>query len=275
MSVKKKHHFIPACYLKGFTDLGKRNSTFWAFPKDIKIKKYKTRPDDACTSRDYYTLSFNAKPLLIEDWYGDKVEPKIGNFLKEIEITERMPTGKNYEGLLWLLASLFLRVPSWRKSVETPLLRSQVIAKSMARDLTIQGISVKNIDDFSVTNDKLIEVELNQIKTVIRCLRQYSFALCIAPKGISVITSDAPLLMLNEKAHIYGFSTPETFLLIPINKKCYLYGTTDKNNKGSIRVNALAIAHVNSLIIHYCNRFFYSDAEEVHILDKSNKVVIY
>lgn len=275
MSEKKKHHFIPACYLKGFTDFGKRNSKFWAFSKEIKAKKYKTQPNDACTSRDYYTLSYNAKPLLIEDWYGDKIEPKIGNFLKEIETTEKIPTGKNYEGLLWLLASLFLRTPSWRNSIEAPLLRSQVIAKSMANDLAKQGIPVINLDELSVTNDKLIEIEINQIKTVIRCLREYHFTLCIAPKRISVITSDAPFLLLNEKKHIYGLSTPGTYLLIPINKRCYLYGVTDKNNKGSTRVNAHAVASVNSLIINYCNRFFYSDVEEVHVLDESNKVIMY
>jgi hypothetical protein len=33
MSYPKKHHYIPACYLKGFTNQGKRTSLFWAFPK--------------------------------------------------------------------------------------------------------------------------------------------------------------------------------------------------------------------------------------------------
>ena len=32
MGRKAKHHFIPKCYLKGFTDGGENSSPFWAVP---------------------------------------------------------------------------------------------------------------------------------------------------------------------------------------------------------------------------------------------------
>ena len=44
MSKSKKHHYIPACYLKGFTNGGKRTSLFWAFPTDKPGTKHGANP---------------------------------------------------------------------------------------------------------------------------------------------------------------------------------------------------------------------------------------
>lgn len=132
MSKSKKHHYVPACYLKEFTNEGRRTSLFWAFPRNKPGSKYGTNPNDSCVSNNYYKLDENKQPLLIEEWYGNEVEPQIGIFLESVDYINVV--NSNDAGLIWLLTSLLLRNPQHRENIESPLRHTQKVAESMRDD---------------------------------------------------------------------------------------------------------------------------------------------
>jgi hypothetical protein len=66
MGRKAKHHYIPKCYLKGFTKGGESSSPFWAVPIN-NDKAFSTSPNDACAERDYYTVD-HKNYLIVEDF---------------------------------------------------------------------------------------------------------------------------------------------------------------------------------------------------------------
>lgn len=65
MGRKAKHHYVPKCYLKGFTEGGEDSSLFWCAPINNDIS-FKTSPNDSCAKRDYYTVQ-NSNSLVVED----------------------------------------------------------------------------------------------------------------------------------------------------------------------------------------------------------------
>ena len=102
MGGSRKHHYIPACYLAGFTKDWSRDSSFWCIPKN-NSKPFGTNPNDACTHRDYYTVEeLSDDPLFIEEWYARTIEDDIGKILQHIRNHKTLPTRDNMEPLLLL-----------------------------------------------------------------------------------------------------------------------------------------------------------------------------
>mgnify|MGYP000576718898 FL=1 len=128
MGRKAKHHFIPKCYLKGFTDGGNNDSQFWGVPINNE-KPFPTTPNDACAIRDYYSVE-HSDSLVVEDYYANQVEPKIARALSHIRKESTLPSPDEMGHLILLLATLFLRTPSAREMLEAPLRHAKTIVDS-------------------------------------------------------------------------------------------------------------------------------------------------
>ena len=114
MSPSKKHHFIPACYLAGFTEGGKRDSSFWSMRTDGTKNPYETNPNNSCVINNYYKLDSDY-PLLVEEWYAKTIESKIADTLRDIEKNRRLPKPADMEFVYLLVATLRVRNPVVRK----------------------------------------------------------------------------------------------------------------------------------------------------------------
>lgn len=272
MGKQTNHHFIPACYLKGFTNGGERDSRFWAFPKDGVKKTYGTNPNDTCSKNNYYKLENNTNSLLIEKWYGDVVEPKIGKFLDDLKLN--MIFNKDNEGFIWLLSSLFLRTPLWRNSIESPLRRCKEIAISMKSDIDTVGGNL-DISGADFIKDDIICIELEQIKTVANSLFYFNFKLCTTQDNINIITSDAPFILANPDRKIFGLLSTGTILLIPINKNMYIVGTKDIPLNGTYYASKYDVANINTIIWNASEERVFSNNERFIMLDNDDNTIFY
>lgn len=272
MSKSKKHHYIPACYLKGFTNGGKRTSLFWAFPTDKPGTKHGANPNDSCVKNNYYTLENSLDSLFIENWYANEVEPKIGNFLNEVDKLKR--TDSQNEGFIWLLSSLTFRNPQHREMIETPLIHAERVAKSMQADYRKQGIDL-NIAATQFHKDDIIDYEIQQTKTLSRYLPLYNYCILKAPADINVITSDAPMILANPNMKIFGVASQGTIIIAPINKRTYIIGSKEIQFPFLRNGTAWEIANLNTMVMAAANDKVFSNDDHIYIVDDSDKIIKY
>lgn len=273
MSISKKHHFIPACYLKGFTNGGKRTSLFWAFPINKPGKKHGASPNDSCVKNNYYKVENINDSLLIENWYGSVVEPKIGDFLKQVD--ELNEIDSQNEGLAWLLASLLLRNPQHREMIESPLIHAERVVKSMQEDYKEKGINL-HIEWISYSKDDIIEYEIQQTKALSKYLPLYNYCILKAPDGINVITSDTPMILANSlNKKIFGFESKGTMIIAPLNKSTYIIGSKEIKLPALRKGTIWEIANLNTMIMASANEKIYSNNDHIYILDNEDDVIKY
>lgn len=272
MSISKKHHFIPACYLKGFTNGGKRTSLFWAFPTNEPGKKHGANPNDSCIQNNYYKLKNSRDSLFIEKWYGTTVEPKIGAFLNKLD--ELKEIDSQNEGFIWLLSSLLLRNPQHREMIEAPLIHAERIAKSMQADYKGKGINL-NISEAEFSKDDIIEYELQQTKMVSLYFPLYNYCILKAPTGINVITSDSPMILANPNMKVFGMATEGTMIIAPLNKTTYIVGSKETQLPTLRKGTTWEIANLNTMVMATANERFYSNNDHIYILDDANNIVRY
>ncbi|ATV45839.1 DUF4238 domain-containing protein [Pectobacterium brasiliense] len=272
MNQSKKHHYIPACYLKGFTNEGKRTSLFWAFPKNKPRFRHGTNPNDACVGNNYYKLEGNKQPLLIEEWYGNEVEPHIGKFLEKLDSIKAV--NSDDEGLIWLLTSLFLRNPLHRNSIESPFVHAQKVAESIRKDYVKKGRKLDiSITDFN--KDDIIKYELKQVEIAACYFPLFSFSLIKTPSDINAITSDAPLVLSHNRLHIFGLGSVGTMIIAPLNKNTYLVGSKEVRLPYLHYASKYETANLNTIIMYSSNEKCFSNNEYFFILDYLDNIIRY
>lgn len=272
MSISKKHHFIPACYLRGFTNGGKRTSLFWAFSANELGKKHGANPNDSCVKNNYYKLENSHDLLFIEKWYANVVEPKIGEFLNEVNNLKKIDVQN--EGFIWLLSSLALRNPQHREMIEAPLIHAERVAKSMQADYKNKRINL-NIAGAEFYKDDIIEYELQQTKILSLYLPFYNYCILKAPAGINVITSDAPMIFANQYQKVFGVASQGTMIIAPLNKTTYLVGSKEIQLPVFRNGTAWEIANLNTIVMAAANEKVYSNEEHIYILDGTNRIIKY
>lgn len=264
MGRKAKHHYIPKCYLKGFTNGGENASPFWAAPINGG-KPFLTNPDDACAQRDYYTVD-HENSLVVEDFYAEQIEPKISKAISYINEHSCLPPKEEMRHLILLLATLYLRVPSHREILEMPMRRTKEIVESMSQDIT-----VCNKGDFDYSKTDLIRAELRLIDTVQECLSNKFYQLYIVEdESLNVITSDNPFIMSHPKdgkGFYFGLNTPNVEICAPITSKAILVVGNEEMLEGSFTATKELIGLTNTRLLLSARRFVYSITEEFLLLD--------
>lgn len=264
MARKAKHHYVPKCYLKGFTDGGENSSPFWAIPIN-NGSPFSTSPNDACAQRDYYTVD-HKNPLVVEDFYAEKIEPNISEALRYIKKNSCLPPQEEMRNLILLLATLYLRVPSHREALVKPFRRMKEIVESMNHAITICN---KSSLDYSKSD--LIMQEIRLIDVVQECLSKMYYQLYIVEdEKHNVITSDNPFMMWHTKGcrgiH-FGLNTSNVLICVPITSKAILLARNEKVIEGEFLATKEMIAMTNTKIMWSASRFYYSKTEEILLLD--------
>ncbi|PKH88266.1 DUF4238 domain-containing protein [Colwellia sp. Bg11-28] len=264
MGRKAKHHYIPKCYLKGFTNEGENSSQFWAVPTNNN-SPFTTSPNDSCAERDYYSVD-HTNSLIIEDFYAEQIEPKIIKAIRHIESHACLPPKEEMRHLILLLATLYIRVPSHRKTLEIPLKRTKEIVASMS-----QEINVSNKDEFEYSKTDLVTSELRLIDTVQECLSNKYYQLhIIEDDELNVVTSDNPFILSHPKGGSgfdFGLNTSNIEICVPITSKAILIATNEEMKEGSFVASKELIGLTNTKLILSTRRFFYSKTEEILLVD--------
>ena len=264
MGRKAKHHYIPKCYLKGFTDGGESSSKFWAVPKKNKAP-FLTSPNDSCAERDYYSVD-HENSLIVENFYAEQIEPKIINAIRHIDSHSCLPPKEEMRHLILLLATLYLRVPSHRKTLEMAIKTKKEIVDGMS-----QEINISNKDEFEYSKTDLIKAELRLIDTVQELLSNKHYQLhIIEDDNINVVTSDNPFILSHPKSgngFYFGLNTSNIEICVPITSKAILIARNEEMKEGSFVASKELIGLTNTKLILSTSKFFYTKTEDILLVD--------
>lgn len=269
MGRQAHHHFIPSSYLKGFTIEGEDSSPFWGVPIN-NDEPFQTKPTDACSKRDYYTIE-HKNSLLVEHWYANKIEPKINIALQHIKEHSQLPLPYNMSNLILLLATLYVRTPSHRETIEVPMNHAQKVVDSMCEE-----IKVSNRKKFEYSKTDLIRSELKLIDTVMKCLNNKYFKLYIVKNSdLDVITSDNPFLLSHPnggKNFDFGLNTSNIEICVPITRQAILIASNEPFEEGVFSASEKIVGITNTKLILSAKRFFYSSKPEIALVDDNFNV---
>ena len=97
-AVPRAHHFVPQCWLAGFTDTGDKSGRLWV--TDLRRRKqWQSNPANAGHRRDFYRVADpRVDPLYFENAFGE-IENSIAPVLRTLYQEQRPPDPQEIEGL--------------------------------------------------------------------------------------------------------------------------------------------------------------------------------
>ncbi|MDO8140428.1 MAG: DUF4238 domain-containing protein [Candidatus Brocadiales bacterium] len=140
--IKKKHHYLPSFYLKGFTKLD--SNCLWVYEKD-SLNVRPSSPENEGCQRFYHTFvthEGNRDTNSIEDYFG-KIETKTGLILADIHRRQKL-TEQDRKELALFISFMLTRVPLFRNEIE----------KMAAEHIDHVGLDTA-ISDFKISIDTM------------------------------------------------------------------------------------------------------------------------
>ena len=113
----RAHHFVPQCWLAGFTDTGQKDGRLWV--TDLKRRKqWSSNPLNAGHRRDFYRISDPAfgDPVVAEKLFS-RIEDSIAPLFKMLDKQPRGPYRHEWESLFRYIAIQWIRVPAFRPTL--------------------------------------------------------------------------------------------------------------------------------------------------------------
>lgn len=242
----RAHHFVPQCWLAGFTDTGEKDGRLWV--TDFKRQKqWPSSPENVGHRRDFYRVSDPAfgDPVAFEKVFS-RIEDALAPVFKALDKQPRGPYRHEWESLFTYIAVQWMRVPAFRpmllriadgihrrffaEALKTP--------QSWAAWLKKLGISA---DAPGADYDKTVEFErghqytlsaepewflyrgFKAIENVVSSLTARYWMASVSSSG-SFIGSDNPIAMDGPKGQDVGFKSAEV-VVFPVSRHVLVHGT--------------------------------------------------
>lgn len=242
----RAHHFVPQCWLSGFTKTGQKNGRLWV--TDLKRRKqWPSSPANAGHRRDFYRVSApDLDPVRFEKTFSD-IETAIAPVLKSLDEERRDPTAEELEELLGFVAIQWARVPAFRPTIlavadafhRSRLAEAVGSPDSWAAALKDAGIPADrpgadydSVREFVRSGEYSLSAEaewyllraFKAVESIIPCLRARHWGTSFSPSG-SFIGSDNPVGLDGPKGQQVGFESAEV-VVFPVSRHALLCGTT-------------------------------------------------
>jgi hypothetical protein len=285
----RAHHYVPQCWLAGFTEQGEKDSELWV--TDLKRQKqWKSNPVNAGHRRDFYRISDpNLDPVMVEKTLS-KIEDSIAPLLKSLDRERREPTKDEMEALVSFMAVQWARVPAFRPTVlaiTDSFLRSEFSTalktrESWAAALKEAGIPANspgadydNMREYDRSGQYSLSAEtewylqraFSAVESITPLLRNRYWTTLFSSTG-SFVASDNPIVLDGPKGQKIGFKNAEV-IIYPLSRHIFLCGTN-----GDVRppfVNRKYIAAMNTLMMLGAEAQVYSHLPDFCFLDEARK----
>jgi hypothetical protein len=289
----RRHHYVPACYLRHFAIPHDRHEGTLHVYDRITGKSWQSSPDKSAHERDFYRVEVEGEhPNLAENAY-EALETRFAPTLTGV--IERGALPKESEiamrELYAFVASQAVRTPRIRETQlrfynDTAMLYLHTLADNkdvfMAKVRDSEpGISDDDADEMYAThleflNAKGARVVMDQT-TLVRdslglaagiedVLARRCWILGVAPDGTSFITSDDPVHLQPSQLEVPknplwspGFGDPSTNVIVPLSPRLVLMGLPyEFTARARIRLSRKEVAALNTDIALSAYRFVYS-----------------
>jgi hypothetical protein len=250
MSNPKRHHYVPAFYLAGFTRLRKRDDQFAVYDREKKEFRTQT-PDSSAHQRFYYATegTHGERDLSIEKFLGElegASKPLIDKLENQVAISD-----DERATLALFFALLHTRVPQFERSVnemadltqktinrlryptvEEVRAAMQEISRERAFPPSAtaeEAFGMLTGDEFTFAphRNDTIRMMLRMAVEIGGIFDQFTWHVVHTEPESQFLTIDAPVVLLpphdwaGERG--YGFVTAGTMTLIPLTARCALF----------------------------------------------------
>ena len=284
----RRHHYVPQCWLAGFTDTGEKDGQLWV--TDLtRRKQWQASPNTAGHIRDFYRLSDEQfDPVMVEKAFA-KIEAEVAPILRILDREQRAPGMEEFSTLLPFIALQWARVPSFRPMVFKVL--DEVTREKLAVDLESKetwkralkragmsedspGAAYESMMEFyrdgrfslNVQTEWYIQQAFYAAERILPTLRSRSWRVAISPSG-SFIGSDNPVVLDGPKGEMRGFKNAE-IITYALSRHIVLYSMLLRESAPF--VNRKYIAHLNRLLLLRSEQVF-STVSDFCWLDENNK----
>jgi hypothetical protein len=284
----RAHHFVPQCWLAGFTDTGETDGMLWV--TDLKRKKqWRCKPSEAGHRRDFYRIDdpAHSDPLAIEKIFS-RVESDVVPVFRILTHEKRGPKdGIELGTLLEYMAIQWIRVPTFRAIIGRTVyshFSDDVLSsrESWERALRKAGVPADNPDadysqavaalasgeiSFSARPEFYIKHGAELLEEIDACLKKMQWNWLVSESG-QFIGFDSPVALDGEAGQPVGFKNAGV-VIYPVNRHLLLFGTQDAVTVPPITTKM--IAHHNTFAMISADEQVYSHRPDFHWLDKTIK----
>lgn len=250
MSDPKRHHYVPAFYLAGFTRLRKRDAQFAIYDREKNEFRTQT-PDSSAHQRFYYATEgeHGERDLSIEKFLGE-LEGASKPLIDKLESQQAISADERAT-LALFFALMHTRVPQFERSLnEIADLTQKTLnrlryptveeVRTAMREIererpfppsatAEEAFSMLTGDEFTFAphRNDAIRVMLRMAIDIGGLFDQFTWHIVHTESDSQFLTLDAPVVLLpphdwtGERG--YGFLTPGTMTLIPLTAGCALF----------------------------------------------------
>jgi hypothetical protein len=289
-SEARHHHYLPQCYLKGFTRDGQRTSQLWAW--DFKLKrKYPTVPRNVGGQRDFNRIDVPDVPPNAVEVAMSKIENEFDAALTAVNTNLDWDNDiKNW--IFNLMALMVVRNPQQRENrrdfqaqVSERMLDLLLESRESWERSTLpesgEGSSARKLTyeeakDFRESKQYTIEVpalrhihdEGELVGAILPCLARRKWTVLVAtPESGNFITTDNPVTLdWNDPSKvppIYrsspGFGMNDTTVHFAVSKKVAIFGTFDGEDRALIAAPEITSLFNTHLLARTYGRAFSPD----------------
>jgi hypothetical protein len=240
----RAHHYVPQCWLAGFTEDGEKTGLLWVTDLERK-KQWQTTPANAGHQRDFYRLDEPAVDPVIFEKHFSTLEGEVAPLLKYLYLNPRWPTPEELAILEVFIAFQYIRVPAFRPTILDmskrihrtwidKVLKSPQTWEKALRGADIppesKGSSYEGMREFIRSGDYSMTANTDwflmrgiraAIDAILPALRQRYWRAMISRRG-SFVGSDNPVAFDGQKGQMTGFMNADV-VLCPLNKYILLY----------------------------------------------------
>ena len=273
--VKKNHHYVPICYLKGYVD---RDGRVFAYRKDKPEPPLHMLPSEIAFERYYYS-----QPIP-EGGRNNSLE----DFFSTIEttwpaVTDRMARREDVSSLIddiaVFLTMMRVRVPAARDMAE---LSAAANIKATVRQLDAMGeLPPKPVGAEDLLDHLVVPIDPTESLRAMGSMAEgfsktfdrMGFEILHNETNISLISSDNPVVYFDpdtpeKQLRPYDAAPPKRIeLLFPVNKRLVLRGHSDLFGKKYVRHRTLVrsddVKRINKFVARFGYRFIFA-ADEHH-----------
>ena len=300
MSVARLHHYVPRCYLKGFTRGRDKNSQLLAVDI-IERQSFWTSPRNVCAVRDFNRVDILGQPVDVLEKALAKFDGELGGALQVIQRDRSLQDPHAKLVLLNFASVLATRNPELRSRMEEfstrfyELIGDMLVSSRERYESTLaQMIKAGKIADLpKVSYEQVrdfvrggqydlvfppgyhIPAEFSAQDAVLRTMLLRKWALLRAPPGAEFITSDMPTCLWPDRPtrHPIGFGMTSTTVLLPVTSSLLAIGNFE-GVEGAFDVHREHVATLNLAVAMRCGRLVFARSEKFETADDDEQVTV-
>jgi hypothetical protein len=294
VSQPRLHHYVPKSYLRRFTSPSPKGEVLWVLDKK-DLRQFQSSPGNVAAEKDFYRATVErGDPYALERTFAT-LEGKSARVIEDVVAKRALPTGDDMATLVEFVALMTARVPGRRvasneatdevgKMALRMVAETQERFEAVARAMRERGEDPGRYESFRdfVFSDRYAvrasqNTHLGNLRTTLEVLVQLLPArhwyLLVPQKNAGLlIASDCPVSLTWDDGRgrslwSPGFGLSKTLVTMALSSDLALGGVF-KQAAGTVSLDRLGVAQMNSLTGMYATRFLFSAEEDFPWLSK-------